>query len=82
MRRATLLAALALMMMLGMAPSASADVHGVSQAQCAAEGVQSGAIASRHAVDMGRPGAPIPVTASDGRTEGPGGAAPANGTNC
>jgi hypothetical protein len=59
---------------------ASADVHGVSQAGCAPDGVASGAISSRGA--PGRPDAPIPVTASGGRTQGEGGDAPAQGQNC
>ena len=56
-----------------------ADVHGVSQAQCGLA-AQSGATMSRDA--PGRPDAPIPVMASDGKTQGKGGAASANGTNC
>ena len=56
-----------------------ADVHGVSQAQCGLAG-QSGATVSRD--KGGRPDFPIPVTASDGKTQGKGGAASANGTNC
>ncbi|HUH07057.1 MAG TPA: hypothetical protein VML96_04530 [Egibacteraceae bacterium] len=82
MRRATVLLLLALTMAFSLAPVAWADVHGVSQAQCSPDGVLSGAIRSRHAIEFGRPGAPIPVTASGGSTQGQGGAAPANGTNC
>jgi hypothetical protein len=61
---------------------ASADVHGVSQAGCAGGpgDSRSGAQMSRDA--QGRPGAPIPVTASEGRHEGKGGDANAQGTNC
>jgi hypothetical protein len=64
------------------ATQAMADVHAVSQAGCAAPGAPSGATtdASRNA--PGRPGAPIPVTASDGRAQGRGGEADAQGTNC
>ena len=51
---------------------AGADVHGVSQAGCGAS-PNSGATASEQAIDNGRPGAPIPVTASGGRTQGKGG---------
>lgn len=61
---------------------AVADVHGVSNAECAPTGVPSGATtqASRNA--PGRPDAPIPVTASDGRTQGRGNDADAQGVNC
>lgn len=64
------------------ATPAAADVHGVSNAECAAPGAPSGATtdASRNA--PGRPDAPIPVTASDGRTQGQGNDADAQGTNC
>jgi hypothetical protein len=64
------------------ATPAVADVHGVSNAECAAPGAPSGATteASRNA--PGRPDAPIPVTASDGRTQGQGNDADARGTNC
>lgn len=83
MARFSLLVLLALMMTLSVAPAASADVHPVSQAQCAPEGVESGAIRARDAIgDPGRPAAPIPVFASDGRTEGRGGDAPAQGQHC
>jgi hypothetical protein len=43
------------------APSASADVHGVSQAGCSGN-PKAGATQSRDA--EGRPGAPIPIMAS------------------
>ena len=64
------------------ATPAVADVHGVTNAECAAPGAPSGATtqASRNA--PGRPDAPIPVTASDGRTQGRGNDADAQGTNC
>jgi hypothetical protein len=60
------------------AGTAGADVHAVSQAGCAAADAPSEG--SRAA--PGRPDAPIPVTASDGRTQGEAGHAPAQGTNC
>jgi hypothetical protein len=50
--------------------TASADVHGVSQAGCS-ENPKAGATQSRDA--EGRPGFPIPVTASDGKHQGKGG---------
>ena len=64
------------------ATPAVADVHGVSNAECAAAGAPSGATteASRNA--PGRPDAPVPVTASDGRTQGRGNDADAQGINC
>jgi hypothetical protein len=64
------------------ATPAVADVHGVSNAECAAPGAPSGATteASRNA--PGRPDGPIPVSASDGRTQGQGNDADAQGTNC
>jgi hypothetical protein len=52
--------------------TASADVHGVSQAGCGAS-ENSGATVSEQAIANGRPPAPIPVSASDGRTQGKGG---------
>ena len=80
MRRFVMMLALVLLVM-GATPAA-ADVHGVSNAECAASGAPSGATteASRNA--PGRPEAPIPVTASDGRTQGQGNEADAQGTNC
>ena len=46
------------------APTASADVHGISQADCG-KSPNAGAIQSRRAIgDPGRPAAPIPVSAS------------------
>ena len=65
----------------GAAP-AVADVHAVSQAGCAAPGAPSGATTDASRSAPGRPDAPIPVTASDGRTQGRGGQADARGTNC
>lgn len=65
--------------------TASADVHGVSQAGCAADGAPSGATAPASRDASGRPDAPIPVSASPfERTTfpGKGGAADAEGTNC
>jgi hypothetical protein len=64
------------------ATSALADVHAVSQAGCAAPGAPSGATTDASRSAPGRPDAPIPVTASDGRTQGRGGNADAQGTNC
>jgi hypothetical protein len=82
MRRvASLLAAAAVALALA-AGTASADVHGVSQAGCAADGAPSGATAPASREAPGRPAAPIPVTASEGKTQGRGGDAPAQGTNC
>jgi hypothetical protein len=66
---------------MGAAP-ALADVHGVSQAECAAPGAPSGATSDGSRSAPGRPDAPIPVTASDGRTQGRGDDADAHGTNC
>jgi hypothetical protein len=79
-RRFVMMLALVLLVM-GATPAA-ADVHGVSNAECAAPGAPSGATteASRNA--PGRPDAPIPVTASGGRTQGQGNEADAQGTNC
>ena len=64
------------------ATSALADVHGVSQAECAAPGAPSGATTDASRAAPGRPDAPIPVTASAGRTQGRGDDADAQGTNC
>ena len=61
---------------------AGADVHAVSQAGCAPDGVPSGATTQASRDAPGRPDAPIPVNASGGRTQGNGGHAPAQGTNC
>ena len=59
--------------------SALADVHGISQANCG-NSASAGAIQSREA--SGRPDAPIPVSASGGRTQGQGGAVDAQGQHC
>ena len=64
------------------ATTALADVHGVSQAGCAAPGAPSGATTDASRSALGRPDALIPITASDGRTQGRGGDADAQGTNC
>jgi hypothetical protein len=64
------------------ATPAAADVHGVSNAECAAPGAPSGATSEASRAAPGRPDAPIPVTASDGRTQGRGNDADAQGTNC
>jgi hypothetical protein len=70
MRRViTVLGASAVAIGLAAAP-ASADVHGVSQAGCSGN-PKAGATQSMDA--EGRPGAPIPVTASDGKHQGEGG---------
>ena len=66
------------------AGGASAHVHGISAAECAAPGAPSGATSagSQGAIENGRPGPPIPVTASEGRTQSRGGEAPVQGQNC
>jgi hypothetical protein len=70
MRRVlAVLGAASAMAMAFTAGPASADVHGVSQAGCGAS-PNAGATASEHAIDNGRPAAPIPVTASGGKTQG------------
>jgi len=81
MRRVLAVLVGAVSLALGAGP-ASADVHGVSQAECSAPiaDSRSGAQVSREA--PGRPDAPIPVTASDERTQGRGDLADAQGTNC
>jgi hypothetical protein len=83
MRRFVLpLLVLALVLVAMGATPAMADVHGVSQAECAAPGAPSGATSDGSRSAPGRPDAPIPVTASDGRTQGRGDDADAQGTNC
>jgi hypothetical protein len=74
--------AVALMLLALGTPSASADVHGVSQAGCAAPGAPSGATSDGSRAAPGRPEAPIPRTASDGRNQEKGDDAPAQGPNC
>ena len=64
------------------AGTAGADVHAVSQAGCAVEGAPSGATSEGSRAAPGRPDAPIPVSASDERTQGQAGHAAAQGTNC
>jgi hypothetical protein len=81
-RLIVVLSAAALMLLALGTPSASADVHGVSQAGCAAPGAPSGATTEASQDAPGRPDAPIPRNASDGRTQGKGGDAPAQSTNC
>ena len=55
-------------------------VHNVSNAECAPPGVLSGALQS--ATAPGRPAAQIPITASEGRTQGRANDADARGVNC
>jgi hypothetical protein len=54
------------------AGTASADVHGVSQAGCGNSG-SAGANQPQSDASPGRPDAPIPISASEGRTQGKGG---------
>jgi hypothetical protein len=83
MRRFVLaLLVLALVLFTTTVTPALADVHAVSQAGCAAPGAPSGATTDASRSAPGRPDAPIPVTASNGRTQGRGGDADAQGTNC
>jgi hypothetical protein len=71
MRRTLAILVAAAAMTVGLtAGTAGADVHGVSQAGCGAS-PNAGATVSSDA--PGRPGAPIPVTASGGKTQGKGG---------
>jgi hypothetical protein len=79
MRRAILMVVALALFLLTMTGTGHADVHGVSQAGCGASS-NAGAIQSRDA--GGRPDAPIPVSASGGKTQGQGGAADAQGQNC
>jgi hypothetical protein len=80
MRRAILIVlTVALLLLAAMAGTALADVHAVSQAGCG-NSTNAGATQSRDAT--GRPDAPIPVSASGGKTQGQGGAADAQGQNC
>ena len=70
MRRLVALLGVAGAMAIGLsAGPASADVHGVTQAGCGAS-PNSGATRSEPAIAHGRPAAPIPVSASGGRTQG------------
>lgn len=68
-----------LMLVVGMTGTALADVHGVSQAGCG-NSANAGATQSREA--PGRPDGPIPANASQDRTQGQGGSAPAQGQHC
>jgi hypothetical protein len=80
MKRAILMILATALLLLALMPgTAVADVHAVSQAGCG-KSANAGAIQSRDA--PGRPGAPIPESASGGKTQGQGGAADANGQNC
>ena len=81
MRRVAL-PVLSLVLFAGGVSPAAGDVHGVSNAECAAPGAPSGATTDASRAAPGRPDAPIPVTASDGRTQGRGNDADAQGTNC
>ena len=76
------LVVLVLVLFGAVATPAVADVHAVSNAGCAAPGAPSGATTAASRAAPGRPDAPIPVTASDDRTQGRGGDADAQGTNC
>jgi hypothetical protein len=82
--RVSLLRALPLGLILAaaIATPALADVHGVSNAECAAPGAPSGATTEASRDAPGRPDAPIPVSASDGRHQGRGNLADAHGENC
>jgi hypothetical protein len=73
---------MALLLLALSATPALADVHGVSNAGCARDGAPSGATQQASRDAEGRPNAPIPVSASGGRTQGQGGDADAQGTNC
>lgn len=73
---------LALLLAAASATPVLADVHGVSNAECAAPGAPSGATTPASRAAPGRPDAPIPVSASEGRTQGRGNDADAQGTNC
>jgi hypothetical protein len=76
------LVVLAMMLFALAAAPALADVHGVSNAECSAPGAPSGATTDASRAAPGRPDAPIPVTASEGRTQGRGNDADAQGVNC
>ncbi len=83
MRRSIVLLVVLVLVLFGaVATPAVADVHVVSNAGCAATGAPSGATTEASRAAPGRPDAPIPVTASDGRTQGQGNDADAQGTNC
>ncbi|MGH2686776.1 MAG: hypothetical protein ACRDJP_15025 [Actinomycetota bacterium] len=78
-RKIVMVLTLALLLVSALAGTAMADVHAVSQAGCG-NSSSAGATESREA--PGRPGAPIPDTASGERTQGQGGTAGAQGENC
>ena len=82
MRRVLVSLLLSASLLAAAAPQAMADVHAISQAGCAAPGAPSGATSEGSRNAPGRPDAPIPVTASDHRTQSKGGEADAQGTNC
>jgi hypothetical protein len=83
MRRLIAVSLTAALMLLALgAPPAGADVHLVSQAGCAAPGAPSGATTEASRDAPGRPEGQIPENASGNRTQGKGGDAPAEGTNC
>jgi hypothetical protein len=79
MRRSMLIVLVVALLLAAMAGTALADVHGVSQAGC---GNSTNAGATQSSDATGRPDAPIPVDASGDKTQGQGGAAPAQGENC
>ena len=81
MRRLALAASSLVLFAAGASPAAG-DVHGVSNAECAAPGAPSGATTDASRAAPGRPDAPIPVSASGGRTQGRGNDADAQGVNC
>ena len=78
-KRILVVVAMALLLLTALGGTALADVHAISQAGCG-NSAQAGATQSREA--PGRPDAPIPVSASEGRTQGQGGQADAEGQNC
>ena len=83
MRRAIVLVFLLALMLLALgAAPAFGQVHGVSQAGCAADTVVVVAAAGANLSSDNSPLGPIPVTASDSRTQGRGGAAGAEGIFC
>ena len=78
-KRILVVVAMVLLLLTALGGTALADVHAISQAGCG-NSAQAGATQSREA--PGRPDAPIPVSASEGRTQGQGGQADAEGQNC
>jgi hypothetical protein len=74
--------ALALILLAAAATPALADVHGVSNAGCAPDGVRSGATQPASRAAPGRPDGPIPENASESRTQGRASHADPSGTNC